>query len=171
MSDAAAETQTPEAGGQGRGGSGLGAVFGAMRGTDVALALGVVAILLMLIVPMPSWLLDFALAAEGEVTVALAQGADGGITMSAHIEPRAFAGVRNKLLAGDQAAALSDWYGLSHLPELLFDEPSPAPVKHWLWRMGLIDSPELRLPMTGISEALAQRIDRTIETHALAKTA
>ena len=62
MSDAAAETQTPEAGGQGRGGSGLAAVFGAMRGTDVALALGVVAILLMLIVPMPSWLLDFALA-------------------------------------------------------------------------------------------------------------
>ncbi|WP_422368294.1 4-hydroxy-tetrahydrodipicolinate synthase [Pelagibius sp.] len=102
---------------------------------------------------------------------ALAQGADGGITMSAHIEPRAFADVRNKLRAGDQAAALSDWYGLSHLPELLFAEPSPAPVKHWLWRMGLIDSPELRLPMTGISEALAQRIDRTIETRALAKTA
>lgn len=102
---------------------------------------------------------------------ALAQGADGGITLSAHIEPRAFADVRNKLRAGDQAAALSDWYGLSHLPELLFAEPSPAPVKHWLWRMGLIDSPELRLPMTGISEALAQRIDRTIETRALAKTA
>ncbi len=102
---------------------------------------------------------------------ALAQGADGGITMSAHIEARAFADVRNKLRAGNQAAALSDWYGLSHLPELLFAEPSPAPVKHWLWRMGLIDSPELRLPMTGISEALAQRIDRTIEKRALAKTA
>lgn len=102
---------------------------------------------------------------------ALAQGADGGITLSAHIEPRAFAGIRNKLRNGDQAAALSDWYALSLLPELLFAEPSPAPVKHWLWRLGLIDSPELRLPMTGISEALAQRIDREIETRALSKTA
>lgn len=102
---------------------------------------------------------------------ALAQGADGGITMSAHIAPRAFAGVRNKLLADDQAAALADWYGLSHLPELLFAEPSPAPVKHWLWRLGLIDSPELRLPMTGINESLAQRIDREIKDRPLAKSA
>ena len=33
-------------------------------------------------------------------------------------------------------------------------------MKHWLWRQGLIDSPELRLPMTGISPDLAQRLDR-----------
>jgi 4-hydroxy-tetrahydrodipicolinate synthase len=29
-----------------------------------------------------------------------------------------------------------------------------------LWRLGLIDSPELRLPMTLVSDALAARIDR-----------
>jgi 4-hydroxy-tetrahydrodipicolinate synthase len=42
---------------------------------------------------------------------------------------------------------------------LLFAEPNPAPIKHWLWRQGLIASPELRLPMTGVSAALAERID------------
>jgi 4-hydroxy-tetrahydrodipicolinate synthase len=41
----------------------------------------------------------------------------------------------------------------------LFAEPSPAPIKHWLWREGLIDSPEVRLPMTTVSDGLAARID------------
>ncbi len=41
---------------------GLAGAFGAARSPDVAVALGVVGIILMLIMPMPSWLLDFALA-------------------------------------------------------------------------------------------------------------
>ena len=94
---------------------------------------------------------------------ALTQGADGGILASAHVETRAFAAIRNKLTAGDQKGALADWRGLADLPRLLFAEPSPAPIKHWLWRTGLIDSPELRLPMTPVSEELAARIDREIE--------
>ena len=90
---------------------------------------------------------------------ALSLGADGGILMSAHLATEAFAGLRRKWLAGNQAGALSDWFALSDLPPLLFAEPSPAPIKHCLWRSGLIDSPEVRLPMTGISDALARRLD------------
>jgi len=63
---------------------------------------------------------------------------------------------------GDQPAALAAWQSLADLPSLLFAEPSPAPIKHYLWRTGLIDSPELRLPMTPITEALAARIDQHI---------
>ena len=70
----------------------------------------------------------------------------------------AFARVREVLLAGDQAAALRLWSELIDLARLLFAEPSPAPIKHWLWRAGLIDSPEVRLPMTTVSEGLAARI-------------
>jgi 4-hydroxy-tetrahydrodipicolinate synthase len=91
---------------------------------------------------------------------ALTQGADGGILASAHINPRGFAMVRDFVAAGDQARALAAWRWLVDLPRLLFAEPSPAPIKYWLWRMGLIDSPELRLPMTSISAALAARIDQ-----------
>jgi 4-hydroxy-tetrahydrodipicolinate synthase len=98
---------------------------------------------------------------------ALVHGADGGILASAHIETRAFAAIRTKLIAGDQSGALSDWQALADLPRLLFAEPSPAPIKHWLWRIGLIDSPELRLPMTPVSEELAARLDREIERAAL----
>lgn len=90
---------------------------------------------------------------------ALTQGADGGITASAHVETRAFAAIRNKLLAGDQAGALGDWRLLADLPRLLFAAPSPSPIKHWLWRAGLIDSPEVRLPMVSVPADLASRLD------------
>ena len=94
---------------------------------------------------------------------ALTQGADGGILASAHIDTARFAAIRNKLVAGDQPAALRAWRALTDLPRLLFAEPSPAPIKHWLWRAGLIDSPEVRLPMTGVSDGLAARIDQEMQ--------
>lgn len=90
---------------------------------------------------------------------ALTQGADGGILAAAHIETRLFARVYNAMQGGNHGAALAIWRDLVDLPRLLFAEPSPAPIKHWLWRAGLIHSPEVRLPMTGVSPALAARID------------
>ena len=63
------------------------------------------------------------------------------------------------MLAGDQHWALQARYALVDLPRLPFAEPSPAPIKYRLWRSGLIDSPELRLPMTSVSNGLAARID------------
>jgi 4-hydroxy-tetrahydrodipicolinate synthase len=90
---------------------------------------------------------------------ALTQGAEGGILASAHIQTHAFAAVRDSLLRGDQPGALALWRELVELPRLLFAEPSPGPIKHWLWRTGLIDSPEVRLPMTRVTEGLATRID------------
>lgn len=93
---------------------------------------------------------------------ALTQDADGGILASGHVMTSAFAGIRNRLIQGDQPGALLDWQRLSRVPRLLFSEPSPAAVKHWLWRCGLIDSPEVRLPMTPASDGLARRIDQEI---------
>jgi 4-hydroxy-tetrahydrodipicolinate synthase len=102
---------------------------------------------------------------------ALTQGADGGILASAHVETQAFAQVHARLKQGDQPGALAVWRALADLPRLLFQEPSPAPIKHWLWRTGLIDSPELRLPMVPISEGLASRIDGEIERAKLSAAA
>lgn len=90
---------------------------------------------------------------------ALTQGVDGGILAAAHVETRAFARVRDTLLAGSHQVALRLWSELIDLARLLFAEPSPAPTKYWLWRAGLIDSAEVRLPMTTVSPALAARID------------
>ena len=93
---------------------------------------------------------------------AIAHGADGGILASAHADPRGFAEVQSMLLAGDRDGALKRWGPLADTVGLLFAEPSPAPLKYWLWRNGWLPSPEVRLPMTPISFALARRIDAAI---------
>jgi 4-hydroxy-tetrahydrodipicolinate synthase len=93
---------------------------------------------------------------------AIAHGADGGILASAHVDVAAFAAVRAAVLEGRWADALVRWEPLVDVIRLLFAEPYPAPIKHVLWRRGLIATPELRLPMTGISSSLASRLDRLL---------
>jgi 4-hydroxy-tetrahydrodipicolinate synthase len=102
---------------------------------------------------------------------ALAHGADGGVLAAAHVETARFAAVRTALVAGRREEALEQWHGLVDLARLLFAEPNPAPVKHWLWRAGLLDSPEVRLPMTEISGALAARIANEMARRATAREA
>ena len=97
---------------------------------------------------------------------ALTQGGDGAILAAAHVETARFAAIRQMLLAGDHRAALQAWRSLVDVARLLFAEPSPAPIKHWLARAGLIDSPEVRAPMMPVSAALAARIEREMDERA-----
>ncbi|KIZ34013.1 MULTISPECIES: 4-hydroxy-tetrahydrodipicolinate synthase [Rhodopseudomonas] len=92
----------------------------------------------------------------------LVRGCDGAILASAHVETETFAFVRQQVLSDDRLGASMQWNQLAEVPRLLFAEPSPAPLKHWLWRQGLIDSPELRLPMVAIGADLADAIDRRV---------
>jgi len=94
---------------------------------------------------------------------ALADGADGAILLSAHLETDAFASVRTVMKQGDRAGAHACWKAISGLTRLLFAEPSPAPAKYWLTRSGLIDSAEVRLPMVEVSAELAALLDEEIE--------
>jgi 4-hydroxy-tetrahydrodipicolinate synthase len=93
---------------------------------------------------------------------ALSDGADGAILLSAHVETEGFAAVRREHAAGNPDAALAAWQRVNELTRLLFVEPSPAPAKYWLWRLGLIDSAEVRSPMVAVSDTLAARLDDEI---------
>lgn len=90
---------------------------------------------------------------------ALMHGADGAILASAHLRTAEFAIIRRSIEAGDHRDARRRWDDLIGLVRLLFAEPNPAALKHCLWRMGLIASPELRLPMLPASGGLAARLD------------
>jgi 4-hydroxy-tetrahydrodipicolinate synthase len=48
------------------------------------------------------------------------------------------------------------------LTRLLFAEPSPAPAKYWLARIGMIASSEVRSPIVEVGPELAARLDREI---------
>jgi 4-hydroxy-tetrahydrodipicolinate synthase len=102
---------------------------------------------------------------------ALIDGADGGILAAAHVETETFAEIQRLLRQGAREAAQTRWQSVADLARLLFSEPSPAPIKHWLWRSGLIEAAEVRLPMTEVSAELAARLDTEIERRTAASVA
>jgi 4-hydroxy-tetrahydrodipicolinate synthase len=89
----------------------------------------------------------------------LANGADGGILAASHLMTERFLEVGRRFAANDLDSARTAWAPLASLVPLLFAEANPMPIKHLLWRQGLIASPECRLPLTRISDALARRLD------------
>ena len=88
-----------------------------------------------------------------------ANGAEGGILAASHLMTEGFVEVERRFAANDLAGARAAWAPLARFVPMLFAEANPMPIKHLLWRQGLIDSPECRLPLTKISDGLARRLD------------
>jgi len=93
----------------------------------------------------------------------LAHGADGGILASSHVETERFLAVYERMAANDHAGARAAWARLEILVPLLFKEANPMPIKYCLWRQGLIASPECRLPLTRVSDGLAEELDAAMK--------
>lgn len=104
---------------------------------------------------------DFSILTGEDILfyITLTLGGHGGILASSHIKTEQFVEVYNKVQAGDYNAALAVWKKLYEFIPLLFAEPNPAPVKYCLNKLGLIESPELRLPLTQVSQQLADKLD------------
>jgi len=93
----------------------------------------------------------------------LTLGGHGGVMASSHIKTEQFVEVYKKIQDNDHKGAYEIWKPLSKFIPLLFKEPNPAPIKYCLNKMGLIDSPELRLPLTEISDSLKEKLDQTLQ--------
>jgi 4-hydroxy-tetrahydrodipicolinate synthase len=93
----------------------------------------------------------------------LAHGGDGGILASSHLETERFVAIAEHMAANDHRQARAIWSRLETFVPLLFHEANPMPIKHCLWRQGLIASPECRLPLTRVSRALADDLDAALK--------
>ena len=100
---------------------------------------------------------------DGFFYTSLAHGGDGGILASCHVHTERFLEVYARMTANDHRGARAIWAGLEPLIPLLFKEANPMPIKHCLWRQGLIKSAECRLPLTHVSESLARELDRELD--------
>jgi dihydrodipicolinate synthase len=93
----------------------------------------------------------------------LAHGGDGGILASSHLATELFVEVYTRMAANDHRGACAVWSRLETLVPLLFKEANPMPIKYCLWKLGLISSPECRLPLTRISRELAGELDHALK--------
>lgn len=92
----------------------------------------------------------------------LCSGADGGILASAHLATERFVEIAQRIAANDHQGARAIWQPLQRFIPKLFEEANPIPIKHCLWRQGLITSPECRLPLTSVSDGLGKTLDRML---------
>jgi len=98
---------------------------------------------------------------SGEDATALGFNAHGGtgcISVTANVAPKLCAEFQAATLAGDYAKALAYQDRLMPLHEAIFLEPGLAGAKYGLSRLGLC-SPEVRLPLVGLTEGTMARID------------
>jgi 4-hydroxy-tetrahydrodipicolinate synthase len=98
---------------------------------------------------------------SGEDATALGFNAHGGtgcISVTANVAPKLCAEFQAATLAGDYAKALTYQDRLMPLHEAIFLEPGLAGAKYGLSRLGLC-SPEVRLPLVGLTEGTMTRID------------
>lgn len=89
-------------------------------------------------------------------------GASGVISVSANVIPDLCA----KMYMAFKENNLEEFFILrdvmAPLHELLFTEPSPAPVKYALSRLGILSS-ELRAPLSPIGAELQNKIDNLMD--------
>jgi 4-hydroxy-tetrahydrodipicolinate synthase len=99
---------------------------------------------------------------SGEDSTALgfmAHGGQGCISVTANVAPRLCAQFQNACLKGDWATALELQDKLMPLHDALFVETNPAPVKYAAWRLGVIGSPDCRLPLAPLADSTKKAVD------------
>jgi 4-hydroxy-tetrahydrodipicolinate synthase len=109
---------------------------------------------------------------SGEDATALgfnAHGGQGCISVTSNVAPRLCSQFQKACLAGDYKTALSFHDALMPLHDALFVETNPAPVKYAAWRLGLIASPDCRLPLAPLSEASKKAVDTALAKVGLVK--
>ena len=89
----------------------------------------------------------------------MANGAAGGILASAHLATGTFVAVAEALGKDELTRARDIWRTVAPVIPALFAESNPMPLKHCLWRLGLIRSPECRLPLTRVTPGTAGTLD------------
>jgi 4-hydroxy-tetrahydrodipicolinate synthase len=99
---------------------------------------------------------------DGTVLGFMAHGGVGCISVTANVAPRLCADFQNACLGGDWKTALALHDRLMPLHDALFVETNPGPVKYAAWRLGLIGSPEARLPLAPVSEATKKTLDAAL---------
>lgn len=100
---------------------------------------------------------------DGTYVEFLTAGGHGVISVATHIIPKQMVQWKKWVDAGETELARADIKKYSRLIDLLFVEANPIPVKKALQFMKVIDSAELRLPLSEMDQLLAQGLKQEME--------
>ncbi|MEC9261052.1 MAG: 4-hydroxy-tetrahydrodipicolinate synthase [Pseudomonadota bacterium] len=112
---------------------------------------------------------DFVLLSgdDGSSCEFLCEGGHGVISVTANIVPAAIAQMCEAALAGDKARCRELNASIEKLHSALFIEPNPVIPKWALYKMGMMKSPFLRLPMVLPELASQKSIEALLHEYAL----
>lgn len=114
---------------------------------------------------------DFIILSGDDFTAypTIALGGKGVISVAANVMPKEMAELMESALSGNYSRALELHLYLYPLFKVLFIETNPVPAKEALYLMGMINSPEVRLPLSSLSEASFNQVKSILrETYKVA---
>ncbi|WP_413289525.1 4-hydroxy-tetrahydrodipicolinate synthase [Bdellovibrio sp. HCB337] len=101
---------------------------------------------------------------DGTYVDFLKAGGHGVISVASHVIPKEMIAWKNQVASGKYEDAQAGIKKHTNLINHLFVEANPIPVKMALHYMGIIESPELRLPLVTMAEDLAQKMKTEMKT-------
>jgi 4-hydroxy-tetrahydrodipicolinate synthase len=110
---------------------------------------------------------DFVVLSGDDFTASFTvmAGGRGVISVAANIMPKEMADLMNACLLGDMEKAKELHLYLYPLFKILFIETNPVPAKEALYLMGMISSPEVRLPLAPLSENSFNQLKKVLREH------
>ena len=90
-------------------------------------------------------------------------GGKGCISIIGNIFPEAMSNIQNLTLSGQYAEAVKELEKYQKIIDLMYCETNPIPVKYAAFRMGLISTPELRLPLLTLTHPNCIKIDNELK--------
>jgi 4-hydroxy-tetrahydrodipicolinate synthase len=92
----------------------------------------------------------------------LAVGAAGVMNAVGNLAPRKVAALCEAVEAGDLPLARRLHHELFELNQAIFLDTNPIPLKYMMWRMGLLPSAELRLPLVPLDAERQRTLDEAL---------
>jgi len=110
---------------------------------------------------------DFVILSGDDFTAypTMTLGGKGVVSVAANIMPKEMATMMNHCLNGQYDKAKELHFYLYPLFKILFIETNPVPAKEALYLMGLIDTPEVRLPLSNLSESSFNQLKSLLREH------
>ena len=89
-------------------------------------------------------------------------GAAGLMNAVGNVVPARIAATCNAVERGDLTEARRLHFELFELNQAIFLDTNPIPLKYMMWRLGLLESAELRLPLVQLTEESTQKLDQVL---------